>query len=167
MPSVQSPPTRSRRLPVKARVALPAVVAILAFAGVACAPPGSPGSGYTGDTVGAVNQDRAAAGLAPLAWDKQLGILAGAWANHLAATGTIQHTDLGGVMNLPYMRGWWTMGENLLVGGAMSGGAAEDAWMNSSGHRANILNPNFNHIGVAATRDASGRWWYVAEFGAR
>ena len=59
------------------------------------------------------------------------------------------------------------MGENLLVGPAMSGGAAEDLWMNSPGHRANILNPSFNHIGVAATQDSSGRWWYVAEFGAR
>ena len=49
----------------------------------------------------------------------------------------------------------------------MSAGAAEDAWMNSAGHRANILNPYFNSIGVAATMDSSGRLWVVAEFGAR
>src|SRR5258707_752891 len=70
MPSMQSAPTGSRRLPVRARVALPVVVAILAFAGVACAPPGSPGSGYTGDMVSAVNQDRAAAGPGPLGPDR-------------------------------------------------------------------------------------------------
>ena len=167
MTSVQSTPAPSRRLPVRARVALPVVVAILAFVGVACAPPGSPGSGYTGDVVSAVNQDRAAAGLGPLTWDTQLSLYSGAWANHLAATGSMVHSDLAAIMRLPYMTAWWTLGENLALGPGMSGAAVEDLWMGSSGHRANILNPNFNHIGVAATLDSSGRWWYVAEFGAR
>ena len=70
-------------------------------------------------------------------------------------------------MRLPYMSAWWTMGENLLVGPSMSAAAAEDAWMNSAGHRANILNPTFNFIGASAIQDGSGQWWYVAEFGAR
>lgn len=167
MTPVQSAPTRSRRLPLRARIALPALIVGLALAGVACVPPGNPGSPDTGDVVGAVNQDRAAAGLRPLAWDTQLGLYAGSWADHLAATRTLEHTDLAALVRLPYMTAWRTIGENLLVGPAMSGGAAEDAWMNSAGHRANILNPSFASIGVAARQDASGRWWYVAEFGAR
>lgn len=167
MTHVQSAPIRARRLPRRARFALPVLIVGLAVAGVACAPPGSPGSGYTGDVVGAVNQDRAAAGLRPLTWDNQLGDYARSWANHLAATGSLVHTDLAALVRLPYMTAWWTMGENLLVGPGMSGAAAEDAWMNSAGHRANILNPAFNSIGVASARDSSGRWWYVAELGAR
>jgi uncharacterized protein YkwD len=65
------------------------------------------------------------------------------------------------------MSAWRSLGENLLVGPGMSGGAAENAWMASAGHRANILNPSFNRIGVAATMDSSGRLWVVAEFGTR
>ena len=167
MTRVQCAPIPARRLPRRARFALPVLIVGLAVAGVACAPPGSPGSGYTGDVVGAVNQDRAAAGLRPMAWDNQLGDYARSWANHLAATGSLVHTDLAALVRLPYMTAWWTMGENLLVGPGMSGAAAEDVWMNSAGHRANILNPSFNFIGVASARDSSGRWWYVAEFGAR
>ncbi len=160
--------SRRRRLPRRARLALPVLVVGLAFAGVACAPPGSPGSGFTGDMVAAVNQDRAAAGLAPLAWDPQLGPYAASWAHHLAATGTLTHTDLNALIRLPYMAAWRSLGENLLVGPAgLSGAAAEDLWMNSAGHRANILNPSFNHIGVAAVQDSAGRLWVVAEFGAR
>jgi uncharacterized protein YkwD len=159
---------RRRRLPRRARFALPVLALGVAFAGVACAPPGSPGSGFTGDVVGAVNQDRAAAGLAPLTWDRQLGPYAASWANHLAATGTLTHTDLNALIRLPYMTGWRSLGENLLVGpGNLGGAAAEDLWMNSAGHRANILNPSFNYIGVAGVRDSSGRLWVVAEFGAR
>jgi uncharacterized protein YkwD len=167
MTSVESSTTPSRRLPVRARVALPLVVAIFALAVGACAPAGSSGSGYTGDSVSAANQDRAAAGLAPLAWDHQLELMAGSWASHLAQTGALEHNDLGAVMRLPYMSQWWTLGENLLAGPAMSAEGAEGLWMNSPGHRANILNPNFRYIGAAAVQDSSGGWWYVAEFGAR
>ena len=37
-------------------------------------------------------------------------------------------------------------GEN--IAGNSSAAGAMVSWMNSSGHRANILNPNFNHIGI-------------------
>jgi uncharacterized protein YkwD len=167
MTSVLSTPAGSRRLPIRARVALPLLLAVLAIAGVACAPAGSQGGGSSGDAISAVNQDRAAAGLPPLAWDNQLEAYSGSWANHLAQTGALVHTDLAGLLHVPYMSGWWTLGENLLVGGPMNGAQAEDLWMNSPGHRANILNPSFNRIGVSAAQDSSGRWWYVAEFGAR
>ena len=36
--------------------------------------------------------------------------------------------------------------------------------MNSSGHRANILDGGFNRIGVGVTRDGGGRYWVVQEF---
>jgi uncharacterized protein YkwD len=64
---------RPRRVLLRARVAVPVLAVGLAVVGVACAPAGSPGSGFTGDVVGTVNQDRAAAGLPPLVWDAQLG----------------------------------------------------------------------------------------------
>jgi uncharacterized protein YkwD len=33
--------------------------------------------------------------------------------------------------------------------------AVVDGWMNSSGHRANILNPSFTHIGVGYVKDGN------------
>ena len=147
-----------------------ALAALLTFTVAACAPPASSGSGsgIAGDTVVAMNQDRAASGLGGLAVDGQLTANAQSWANHLAATGALVHTDLGALLHQPNMSAWWTIGENLLESsGALSGAGAENLWMGSPEHRANILNPAFNHVGVAATRDGSGRLWMVAEFGAR
>ena len=40
-----------------------------------------------------------------------------------------------------------------------------DGWMNSSGHRANILNPKLTHIGVSLTYSDSGRRYWVQVFG--
>lgn len=47
-------------------------------------------------------------------------------------------------------------GENIARGYA-SAQAVVDGWMNSSGHRANILNSNYTHIGVGYV--ASGNYW--------
>jgi uncharacterized protein YkwD len=43
--------------------------------------------------------------------------------------------------------------------------AAVAAWMTSSGHRANILDPRFTETGVAMTRDARGEPYWVQVFG--
>ena len=124
----------------------------LALAAAACAPPGSPGSGATGDMVQAVNQDRAAAGLGGLAWDEQLHGLAQSHANEIAASGSLWHSDLGGWLAMPWMGAWRSLGENLLVAPAGTNAwSAEDMWMGSGPHRANILNGGFNRIGVGVT----------------
>jgi len=154
------------------RFAPVAVAAVLTLAATACAPPGrsnpGTGGGLSGDTVAAVNQDRAASGLGPLGDNAQLTAYAQSWADHLAATGALTHTDLSALIRRPDMSGWWGMGENLLESSAgLSGAAAEDLWMASPEHRASILSPTFTHIGVAAAWDGAGRLWLVAEFGAR
>ena len=48
-----------------------------------------------------------------------------------------------------------TAGENIAKG-QTTPAAVVNAWMNSSGHRANILNPSFTEIGVGY---ASGNYW--------
>ncbi|MEK7059553.1 MAG: CAP domain-containing protein [Patescibacteria group bacterium] len=55
-----------------------------------------------------------------------------------------------------YTGGW--RGENIAQG-YTSNGEVFIAWMNSSGHRANILNPNFQHIGCAIS--SSGLLWVM------
>ena len=57
----------------------------------------------------------------------------------------------------------WTFGENIAYGGGRYGTpkSITKAWMNSPGHRANILNPTFKDVGVGfepgspATRTAA------------
>ena len=49
-----------------------------------------------------------------------------------------------------------TAGENIAKG-QRSAQEVVNAWMNSAGHRANILNKNFTHIGVGYVAD--GNYW--------
>lgn len=39
-----------------------------------------------------------------------------------------------------------------------------NAWMNSSGHRQNILNANYGKLGVGYVTDTSGRAYWVQIF---
>lgn len=59
---------------------------------------------------------------------------------------------------------WSTLGENVGVGATV--GSLFKAFMNSPGHRANILYSRFNHIGVGTLR-AHGRLWVTIIFEAR
>jgi len=59
-----------------------------------------------------------------------------------------------------------TLGENILVGpNGMSSSAMETTWMNSSGHRVNILNGSFTVAGVGVAVSADGRIWVAVDFG--
>jgi uncharacterized protein YkwD len=39
------------------------------------------------------------------------------------------------------------------------------AWMNSRGHKKNILNPNFTHVGFGAAKNRKGQIYWCAVFG--
>ena len=54
--------------------------------------------------------------------------------------------------------------ENIAYGYA-SGNRTVDAWMTSSGHRANILATSMRYIGVGAVKDGHGVWWVSQVFG--
>ena len=49
-----------------------------------------------------------------------------------------------------------TAGENI-ARGQSTPSAVVNAWLNSPGHRVNILNPSFTHIGVGYVAD--GKYW--------
>jgi uncharacterized protein YkwD len=61
-----------------------------------------------------------------------------------------------------------TIGENIYYCSSTQGGDdvadADRAFMNSPEHRANILNPNFDRIGVGIWRDAKGQLWVTETF---
>lgn len=55
------------------------------------------------------------------------------------------------------------VGENIAMG-QHSSGEVVNAWMNSSGHRANILNPGYQRIGVAAYTTPEGTIFWCQQF---
>jgi uncharacterized protein YkwD len=114
----------------------------------------------------AMNHDRQVNGVAPLRWSPKLGNTAFQWAYHEATVNSMYHQDLTALLYSSDYNGWYTLGENLLVGPTnMPISSMEQAWMNSYGHRANILNGSFNAVGVAHVWGPDGRIWVVVDFG--
>jgi len=58
---------------------------------------------------------------------------------------------------------YFAAGENIAVGPRLPKQVV-DAWMNSPGHRANILNPGFGHLGVGVAVGEDGKTYWVQNF---
>lgn len=155
---------------VSAIVASCAVAAALTACGPpvpgsgSCANSGGPPDAVTSVIYNRVNADRGALG--GLYWNGQLACLALDWSIQLGNSGTFHHRDLNAVLNSPDYRGWHTLGENLLRGPAsLTGNQIEDALINSPDHRANILSPAFNSIGVGISYAPDGMIYVTQNFG--
>lgn len=154
------------------RVAAVLMAAFVAMGVSSCAAPASstPAAGSSAPDnvngiVQAMNADRAAAGLGGLSYNDQLAGSGQGWSGTIANGGSLFHQDLSALLSQPAWGGFRTLGENLLVGpDNMSDGSMETAWMNSPGHRANILNGSFTMVGIGVTH-SGGRVWVAVEFG--
>lgn len=102
------------------------------------------------------NIEREKAGVSPLVLDEKLCTAAGVRAKETVET--FDHTRPDGrscftaMDDIGYSYSY--AGENIACGYSTAK-AVVDGWMNSSGHKANILNPNFNRLGVGK----SGNYW--------
>ena len=108
-----------------------------------------------------VNQERAKAGLAPLTVNARAAAAAQVRAKEI--TTSFSHTRPDGSSFSTALKeagvSFRRSGENIAYG-QRSPQAVMDVWMNSSGHRANILNPNFTEIGVGHYTNAAGvNYW--------
>jgi uncharacterized protein YkwD len=130
-----------------------------------------------------VNSYRAANGLGALAVNGQLNVAADLHSRDMAVIGGLygaatgmQHTLYGttrpevtdrlaaaGYDNWTFSYAW---GENIAYG-YTSAAAVMTAWMNSPGHRANILSTSFTEIGVSARVGTDGLIYYTQNFGSR
>ena len=115
---------------------------------------------YETEVIRLVNDVRKANGLKPLLQDWQLSRVARYKSQDMRDLGYFSHTSptYGSPFNMMKSFGisYKTAGENIAKGYATPK-AVVDAWMNSPGHRANILNPSYTHIGVGFI--ASGNYW--------
>ncbi|WP_395576362.1 CAP domain-containing protein [Streptomyces sp. BK79] len=117
----------------------------------------------TAEVVELTNRRRTGAGLPPLAADPRLAHAAQAHSADMVARDFYSHTDPDG--GGPWGRaaaagaGHRTVGENIACG-QRSPAAVVEGWMNSPGHRANILKADFTHIGVGlAGGGRAGTYW--------
>jgi uncharacterized protein YkwD len=114
-----------------------------------------------------VNAHRAAAGLRPVRISFAVHRAAELHARDQAAMGFMTHTGSDGsdagqrIRRQGYTWSMW--GENVAYGYGTAR-AVVRAWMNSPGHRANILNRSFRHIGVGVQRGANGLLYWTLDF---
>ncbi|MFE5483484.1 sigma-70 family RNA polymerase sigma factor [Streptomyces sp. NPDC056527] len=129
---------------------------------------GSGSDSTAGEVVGLVNSERAKAGCGPLTENSLLNEAAQGHSVDMAARNFFDHTNPDGdgpgerVTATGYR--WSTYGENIAMGQSTPAQVME-SWMNSPGHRANILNCSFKEIGIGIHSDGGPYWTQV--FGAR
>ncbi|WSI22506.1 CAP domain-containing protein [Streptomyces sp. NBC_01343] len=115
-----------------------------------------------------VNKERATAGCGPLTTNSKLSAAARAYSDTMARSGVMSHTGPDGSTMTSRVEAagyaWSRLGENIARGQG-DAAAVMDAWMNSSGHRANILNCAFKEIGIGVHKGDGGPWW-TQDFGA-
>lgn len=120
---------------------------------------------YAEQVVDLVNRERAKEGLAPLTIDT--GLEQAALVRSREIQTNFSHTRPNGSSfatavaeaGVTYRR----TGENI-AWGQKTPEAVVNAWMNSAGHRANIMNVNFSRIGVGYLTNASGTPYWTQLF---
>ncbi|MGW4468111.1 CAP domain-containing protein [Nonomuraea sp. NPDC004354] len=113
------------------------------------------------EVVKLTNAERASGGCKPLTHDPQLRAAAEGHSADMAAKGYFSHTSPDGrgpgdrikASGFSPVSAW---GENIAMGQRTAADVVR-GWMNSPGHRANIMNCNYTHIGVG--HDAKGPHW--------
>ena len=115
---------------------------------------------YESEVVRLVNIEREKNGLKPLTMNWELSRVARYKSQDMLDKGYFSHTSptYGSPFNMMKNFGisYRTAGENIAKGYATPQ-AVVTGWMNSSGHRANILNSSFTQIGVGYV--AKGNYW--------
>lgn len=160
-PAPPAPPTATAS-------AAPAVAtasrATQAAAPVAAAAPADPS--VEGQVLALTNQERAKAGCGPLVADSRLATLARAFSADMRDRNFFSHTNPDGVD--PFQRaqaaGITNMRAENIAMGQPDPASVMTAWMNSAGHRANILNCSLRTLGVGVATGAGGPWW-TQDFG--
>jgi uncharacterized protein YkwD len=131
-------------------------------------------------TLCVLNAQRKRHNLRPLRLNRKLSAAARGHSRAMASRRFFSHNSLSGasfvdrIRRSGYLRGArsWSVGENIAYGSGRRGTpmAITRAWMNSPGHRANILSRSFRAIGigiVVGTPGGGGGGTYTTDFGRR
>ncbi|MGW6576861.1 MULTISPECIES: CAP domain-containing protein [unclassified Streptomyces] len=124
-----------------------------------------PASGSVAQVLALVNQERAAAGCSAVSLNAKLTKAAQDHSADMASHSNMSHTGSDGsdpgarITRAGYT--WSTYGENVAYGYSTPEKVME-GWMNSQGHRENILNCSFKEIGIGLAQP--GNYW-TQDFG--
>jgi uncharacterized protein YkwD len=101
-----------------------------------------------------INTERISRGMRPYDWNDQLAAKARAWAQHMADTGTVSHSNLTEGVSA----GWSSLGENVGAGGSVD--EVHQAFLNSAEHRRAILSRSYDSMGIGVA-EKNGQVWVV------
>ncbi|MDF2506139.1 SafA/ExsA family spore coat assembly protein [Clostridium sp.] len=114
-----------------------------------------------------VNVERSKNGLGPLAANWQVGRVARYKSQDMINKKYFSHTSptYGSPFNMMEQFGikFSAAGENIAMG-QRTPAEVVNAWMNSPGHRANILNPSYTQLGVGLAKDSKGTCYWTQMF---
>jgi len=120
----------------------------------------------------AINRERAANGRKALALMNDLTSIARRHSNWMAGDGTIYHADSssphyrqGDNLAAEISGNWWAAGENVGMGPDCD--SIHQAFMASPEHRANILDTDYNQVGVGVAYDSGGTVYITEDFAGR
>src|SRR4051812_7861822 len=146
----------------RALAVLASVVTAAALAGGPAEANAKPEQKYAQQAFTATNAQRTHDGLRVLRASDCLKHAAVRQARLMAAREQMFHQDLGRVLRDCKLD---TAGENVAYGYPSGRSVVVDGWMNSEGHRANILNRAFSLMGIGARKGHNGRWYVAQVFG--
>lgn len=139
-----------------------ALVTVLAL--VVLLPAGSAAAAPADDERGfltLINRDRTNAGLPALVSDTRLADTSRDWSAQMRSENRMYH-DPNLAQDAAWVEpAWRSVGENVGVGYGVQ--SLHDAFMNSPGHRANVMSGKFNRIGVGVVHDGD-RIWVTVRF---
>ena len=119
---------------------------------------------YANEVLTLVNEQRSQAGLGALSWDSNLASAANVRAKEIVSSFSHTRPDGSACFTAVVNDGsYMTLGENIAYG-YTSASSVMNGWMNSEGHRANILNGSFTKLGVSCYYE-NGTYYWVQIFG--
>jgi uncharacterized protein YkwD len=164
-----------------ALAAAPSAMAVRACESAGATPANAAQRTVVRATLCTLNAERDRYGLRPLKLNKRLSSAARRHARDMVRRDYFAHDSLGGgtfvdrIRRTGYLRGArsWALGENLAWGTHRRSAprAITEMWMNSAGHRANILSASFREVGIGLAIGAPGAAGpaatYATDFGSK
>jgi len=127
---------------------------------------GTAAQAFAAQVLDLVNAERGNLNLPPLSGDN-VALNAAAQARAVEIIASFSHTRPNGQVCFSvfaeYQVSYRAAGENIAKGQS-SPEAVMRSWMNSNGHRANIMGGNFTSIGIGVAQDARGTYHWVQTF---
>lgn len=124
--------------------------------------PGTCGNAFETEVFNLVNEERSQRGLAPYGCDAIAGQVARAYSQYMCDAGFFSHTGPDGSTPSSRLKAggatFWGAGENIAAG-QKSPSSVMQSWMNSWGHRSNILG-DYSHIGIGYVQCTNGYGHY-------